>query len=251
MSAFASSVRAVAHVYVERLDDSVVVEGEPAHHLARALRVRDGEAVTAADGHGRWRAYDVVSVSSTPTVVLRATTGLTHEPRQVPGLIVAPALTKGEKPELVVQKLTELGVDGVVLVRAARSVVRWDESRAASALARLERVAREAGAQCRRARLPMVDGPVSVVELARADGLVVADPGGVAPDELPAPPGGTWTVAVGPEGGFDGAELAALAGAPRLRLSPHVLRAETAAIAAAAALAPRRTVAATAGEREE
>lgn len=237
-------MRSVAHVYVDRLDDRVVVAGDDAHHLARVLRVRDGESVTAADGHGRWRAYEALGTDG-GGVGLHATTDLTHEPRLVPGLSVACSLTKGEKPELVVQKLTELGVDRVLLVRAARSVVRWDESRAAGAVARLERVAREAGAQCRRARLPVVEGPVSVAELARTAGVVLADPRGGTADELPEPPGGTWTVAVGPEGGFDDAELELLAGAPRLRLAPHVLRAETAAIAAAAVLAGQRA------EREE
>ena len=202
LEAFPSSVRATAHVYVERLDDDVAVDGDDAHHLLRVLRVRDGETVTAADGHGRWRAYRMAKVDA-PVVSLHATTELAHEPRLLPELSVVFALTKGERPELVVQKLTELGVDGIVLVRAARSVVRWDDSRAATALARLGRVAREAGVQCRRARLPVLDGPVTVDALALAPGLVVADPGGVGPDAVPAPRDGAWIVAVGPEGGFD------------------------------------------------
>ncbi|MFI5046224.1 MAG: RsmE family RNA methyltransferase [Acidimicrobiia bacterium] len=248
--AFPSSVRAVAHVYVDRLDDDAVVEDDDAHHLRRVLRVRDGEVVTAADGHGRWRAYRVMSVDA-PAISLHATTELAHEPRLVPELTVACALTKGERPELVVQKLTELGVDGVTLVRAARSVVQWDDARAARALTRLVRIAREAGAQCRRARLPLLDGPVSVEELARCPGLVVADRVGLSPAALPVLGDGTWTVAVGPEGGFDDDELATLAGAPRLTLGPHVLRAETAAIAAAAALVDRRAVGTDRSEREE
>ena len=249
MEAFPASVRAVAHVYLERLDDRVSVEGDDAHHLGRVLRVRDGETVTAADGHGRWRAYEIVT-SGGPVVTLRAMTGLTHEPRLAPTVTVACSLTKGEKPELAVQKLTELGVDGVVLVRAARSVVQWDDARSGRALERLARVAREAGSQSRRARLPVIDGPVSVGELAATPGLVVADPAGVDPGELPVPPDSGWTVAIGPEGGYDDAELAVLAHAPRLRLSPHVLRAETAAIAAAAVLLGHRS-AVTPREREE
>jgi 16S rRNA (uracil1498-N3)-methyltransferase len=57
---------------------------------------------------------------------------------------------------------------------------------------------------------------------------------------LPAPPGGEWVLVVGPEGGFDSEEAAALEGR-RLGLAPHVLRAETAAIAGAAVLATKRT----------
>jgi 16S rRNA (uracil1498-N3)-methyltransferase len=229
-------VRATAHVYLDRLDDTAVVEGGDAHHLRRVRRVRAGEVLTAADGYGRWRTYDVVAATG-ERLDLVATTGLVHEPRLAPQLTVAFALTKGDRPEVVVQKLTELGVDRVLLVRAARSVVRWNDDRAAAALDRLRRIAREAGAQSRRARLPVVDGVIDVADLAGRAGLVLADPRGRPAAEVPWPPGGDWVVAVGPEGGFDDAELARLGAAPRLAVGPHVLRAETAAVAAAAALA--------------
>ncbi len=119
--------------------------------------------------------------------------------------------------------------------------MRWSTDREDHALDRLRRVAREAGAQSRRARLPVVDGPVAVADLLGRPGLVLADHGGSGADELPAPPDGRWVVAVGPEGGFDEAEREALAGVPRLAVGAFVLRAETAAIAAAAALSWRRS----------
>ena len=174
-------------------------------------------------------------------VSLRATADFAHEAHLVPALTIAFALTKGERPELAVQKLTELGADEIVLVRSARSVVRWDSDREDHAIDRLRRVAREAGAQCRRARLPVIDGPVPVAELVGRPGLVLADHDGVGPDQLPEPPDGKWVVAVGPEGGFDETELDSFAGAPRLAIGSFVLRAETAAIASAAALAWRRS----------
>ena len=237
--AFPSSVRATAHTYVDRLDDSWTLEGDDAHHLGRVRRVREGEVITAADGHGRWRVYDVASVAAS-SVVLRASSEVRHEPKLVPAITVACALTKGDRPELVVQKLTELGVDTIVLVRAARSVVKWDESRAATATTRLRTIAREAGAQCRRARLPVLDGPVTPAALVGREGLVVADVAGVSAGDLTLPVAGEWVVAVGPEGGFDDDELQQFAAVPRLGIGPFVLRAETAAIAAAAALAGRR-----------
>ena len=115
--------------------------------------------------------------------------------RCVPALTVACSLTKGEKPELVVQKLTELGVDRIVLVEAARSVVHWDDAKAAAAVDRLQRVAREAGAQSRRARVPVVDGPVGPAELAELPGLVVAAADGGDAAALRGAPGagsGWW-----------------------------------------------------------
>ena len=234
-----ADVDATAHVFVERLDDAVRVEGEDGHHLARVRRVRAGETITAADGFGRWRAYRVRSNVGAAGVDLSAETDVAHELQLHPTLTVACALTKGERPELVVQKVTELGADAVYLVRAARSVVRWDAARETGALDRLRRVAREAASQCRRARLPVIDGPIPTEELASAPGLVVADRGGVSAAELPA--AGGWTVAVGPEGGWDDAEFRSFGSAPRLALGRFVLRAETAAIAAAAALTERRT----------
>ena len=240
-SATPAGIAATAHVYVDRLDDVVTVDGDDGHHLQRARRVRPGETITAADGYGRWRVFTVREAAA-GRVVLGATSALAHEPRSTPLLTVACSLTKGEKPELAVQKLTELGVDRIVVVEAARSVVRWDDAKVAGAMERLQRVAREAGAQSRRARIPVVDGPVSPVELLEHRGLVVAAVDGVPASQLPLPEGGEWVVAVGPEGGFDDAELAAFGAAPRLAVGPFVLRAETAAIAVAAALAGRRTL---------
>jgi 16S rRNA (uracil1498-N3)-methyltransferase len=234
-----AQVDATAHAYLERLDDHVVVTGDAGHHLQRVRRVHEGELVTGADGWGRWRVYEVVAAPP-GTLALDARTETAHEPHLVPALAVAVSLTKGEKPELTVQKLTELGVDRIVLVAAARSVVRWDDAKAATNLERLRRVAREAGQQCRRARLPEIDGPVGPLELARHPGLVVAGPDGRAAPELRFPRGGEWLVVVGPEGGFDREELAAFGAAPRLAVGPLVLRAETAAIAVAAALAAHR-----------
>ena len=234
-----ADVAAAAHVYLERLDDRLEVGGEAGHHLERVRRLRTGETVTAADGYGRFRVY-VVTATHPGAVTVEARSDVLHETPLLPRVVVALGLTKGEKPEVAVQKLTELGVDRVLLVRAARSVLRWDDERAGAAVERLRRVAAEAGAQCRRARLPPIEGPVEPGELGGHPGLVVADRDGVAAHELVAPWGGEWLVAVGPEGGWDPAELAAFGGAPRLAVGRQVLRAETAAIAVAAALAGRR-----------
>jgi 16S rRNA (uracil1498-N3)-methyltransferase len=230
---------ATAHAFADRLDDRVVIDGPDGHHLQRARRVRVGETVTVADGHGRWRAYAVAQIAA-DTVGLEATTLIAREPPLSPRLTVACSLTKGQKPELAVQKLTELGADRVMVLQAARSVVRWDDEKLPLAFLRLERVAREAAMQSRRARIPVIEGPVAPAELAGLAGLVVAGPDGVPAGELPRPPAGEWIVAVGPEGGFEPDELRAFADAPRLAVGPFVLRAETAAIAAGAALAGLR-----------
>jgi len=235
---FAARYPAVAHTFAPALDDDVTLDDEAGHHLGRVQRVRPGEVITVADGRGHWRAYEVARVAR-GAVQVRARDRMAVEPSLEPRLVVAFALTKGAKPDLVVQKLTELGVDGITVLAARRSVPRWSDERAGAALARLRRIAREAAAQCRRCRVPEVDGVRAVTELQGRSGLVVADPDGDDVAALPVPAGGEWVLVVGPEGGFEGDEAAALDG-DRLCLAPHVLRAETAAIAGAAVLTTRR-----------
>jgi len=238
-----ADVAASAHLFVDPaagLADTVDVGGENGHHLARVLRLRVGEIVTAADGSGGWRPYQVAAVGADLMVRLDATAGPEREPVLIPALAVAFALTKGDKPELVVQKLTELGVDRIVPVVAERSVARLDPARAGTALERWRRIALEAARQCRRARLPVVEELRPLPELAGHPAVVVAERGGEAAAALGPPPGGELLVVVGPEGGLTGAEVEKLAPWARLGLGPYVLRAETAALASAAVLAAGR-----------
>ena len=239
-----ADVPASAHLFVdpaagEGLGDVLEVGGEDGHHLARVLRLRAGETVTVADGSGTWRPYRVGAVG--PVVRLEAAAGPEREPVAAPRLAVAFALTKGEKPELVVQKLTELGADRILPVVAERSVARPDAARVASAGERWRRIAREAARQCRRATLPVVVELAPLADLAGHPGLVVAERGGEPVGALGSPPGGEVLVVIGPEGGLTGPEVDALQPWARLDLGRNILRAETAAIAAAAVLGADRT----------
>ena len=214
---------------------------DDAHHLGRVLRLRPGAEVCATDGQGGWRSTTFAGGDR-----LDPAGDVHQEPRPEPLLTVAFAPVKGDRPELVVQKLTEVGVDRIVPLVTARSVVRWDADRAAKQMERLRRVAQEACAQCRRLWLPEVglggtgaDGPVTPADLLAelgADGTVLGEPGGGALAT------GDRTVLVGPEGGWAPEELAeaAGAGAGTRTLGPHVLRAETAAIVAGALLVTLR-----------
>jgi 16S rRNA (uracil1498-N3)-methyltransferase len=236
--AFCADADARAHTFVAPLDDQVEIGGDDAHHLVQVRRLRPGEAVTAADGDGAWRPY-VVAHTGRRDLHLDACGPIAVEPELTPRLVVAFSLTKGGKPELVVQKVTELGADEVFPVLASRSIARWDRARGDAATERLRRVGREAAAQCRRARLPVVGAPVELASLAGRPGLLVAERDGSPVADLGDPPGGEWLLVVGPEGGFEPGERAAL-GVSGLSLGPHVLRAETAAVVGAAALANRR-----------
>jgi 16S rRNA (uracil1498-N3)-methyltransferase len=217
-------VRAAAHVFVADVE-SPVLAPEDRHHLERVLRLRAGDAFTVADGEGHWRQCRFgTTVEPVGAVAV--------EPAPTPAITVAFALTKGERPEWTVQKLTELGVDRVVPFVADRSVVRWDAVKAERNVERLRRVAREAAMQSRRAFLPVVEQLSEFAEVAAREGATLAAPGGMPPD-LSRP-----VLLVGPEGGWSDAELTR---APATTgLGATVLRAETAALAGAALLAGLR-----------
>jgi 16S rRNA (uracil1498-N3)-methyltransferase len=159
-----------------------------------------------------------------------------HAERPAPPIGVAFALVKGDKPELVVQKLTELGVDRIIPFRAARSVVHWDDAKAEKAAARWRAVARAATMQSHRPWLPVVEDVTDLTDLLARDGVAVAVRAG-------RPPGlDRALVVVGPEGGWSDEELAAAdrRGVPRVALGGHVLRAETASVTVGALLAALR-----------
>lgn len=196
------------------------------HHLAKVRRLRGGDPVSVTDGAGRWRWCRFGDA-------LDAVGEVQVDPAPAPSVTVAFALVKGERPELVVQKLTELGVDRIVPFLAERSVVRWEPDKAARNLERLRRVALEAAMQSRRTWLPEVAPVASFDEVRAIPGAVGADLDGGRPSlERPV-------LLVGPEGGWSPDERAALPCA--VSLGPTVLRAETAAITGAALLCALRS----------
>lgn len=213
---------------VESLD-APALEPDDAHHLSKVLRLRDGETVTVTDGVGRWRTTKYVDGALVPTSTV------VEEARRGPSLTVLFALTKGDKPEVVVQKLAELGVDVVIPFRAERSVVRWDDDKAERQSERWRRVTREALMQSRSVRLTRVADVQPNLEAAiagvAAAGLALADPGGGVLDES------VQTVVVGPEGGFSEWERSLIT--RMVSLPGAILRAETAAIVAGALLVDR------------
>jgi len=193
------------------------------------LRLRDGESVSVSDGAGGWRmcewrdealrnAGDIATVAAPSSRI---------------GVAFVPV--KGDRSEWTVQKLTEIGVDDiVVLAPTRRSVVRW--SNIDKQLDKLRVVAREAAMQSRRTHLPTVTGLVPLADALARPGAVVADPLGaeLAGGPLPA------LVVVGPEGGFDPEELPAAVA--RVTLGGTILRAETATLVAATLLVAQRHV---------
>lgn len=213
-----------AHVFVDDLE-APALSPDDRHHLERVLRLRAGEEVTVSDGAGGWRRCRLGPV-------LEPSGPRNLQPRPGPPITVAMAVAKGQRPEWAVQKLTELGVDRIIPLVTARSVVRWPAGATSGPLERWRRVARQAAGQSRRVWLPEVADAAPFAEVSRYPGATLAHPGGRGP-ALARP-----VVLVGPEGGWDERELQA--GLPRARLGPHVLRTETAAVVAGALLCALR-----------
>jgi 16S rRNA (uracil1498-N3)-methyltransferase len=204
---------------------------EERHHLLRVLRLAEGDEVEVADGVGTSaRAH----VAGSNLVVAGA---VVHEPARRPELWVAQALPKGRKLDEVIRQVTELGVDGIVMVAADHSVAQIDAAKAERSRGRWASVARAASEQSRRSRRPDILGPVDVEGLPGPPGVViVTDPGARSLPDVLRDVGetGRVTVAVGPEGGWSARERDAFGdqGALLAGLGPTVLRTEHAAGAA-------------------
>lgn len=223
----------VAHVFVAELASTVEVDGPDGHHLARVRRLRTGEYMTASTGDGLWRSYEIVA-AGTKSLTLRSIDEPMVEPPPALHVSVAAALIPKARYDDAVAAMVELGVDRIIPLASKRCVVRWDDDKALAARARLETLAREAAMQSRRSYLVEIDDLHTPLQLRDREGLTVAmfgggvhHPGDTAHDDR-------VIIATGPEGGFDADDVAAFGDPARLNLGPHVLRAETASVAAVA-----------------
>ena len=214
--------RSAAHVFVQSLAAPELEDGD-AHHLLRVLRLRDGEQVSVSDGMGSWRMCALANSRLRPQSDI-----ISVAPGQVQ-LTIGVALPKHDRPEWIVQKLTEIGIDRIELLQTERSVVRWDSERSARNVQKLRTVAREAAMQSRRVWLPTVNGQYDLLTFMgtcpRESGVALADPSGEFLDRQ------THSVLIGPEGGWTADEVTLVG--KSVTLGGNILRVETAALVAA------------------
>jgi 16S rRNA (uracil1498-N3)-methyltransferase len=203
-----------------------------AHHAARVLRLRVGDALALFNGRGgEYRAHvteigrDAVSVSVEAFDPIE---------REAPlAITLMQGIAHGERMDAIVQKATELGVARIVPVACERSVTRLDRDRADKRVAHWRKIAIAACEQCGRNRLPAIHDPLAFEAAtaleARGEALMLA-PGASESLRSLAPPDSAVSVLVGPEGGLTSAEeaVALAAGFRPVRLGPRVLRTETA-----------------------
>ncbi|WP_371481601.1 16S rRNA (uracil(1498)-N(3))-methyltransferase [Kitasatospora sp. NBC_00315] len=223
----------------------VRLDGPEGRHAAAVKRLEPGEAVTLADGLGLGVDGTVAAVHGKDAIEVLVG-AVRREPEPAPRVIVVQALPKGDRGELAVETMTEVGVDVVIPWPASRCITQWKGERGAKALAKWRATAREAGKQSRRLRFPDIREPMTTRQLApllagAAFAAVLHEEGAQPLATAALPAAGDLVLIVGPEGGVSPDELAAFAGAGALphRLGPSVLRTSTAGVAGGALLLGR------------
>lgn len=224
--------------------DRIVLSGAEGRHGATVRRLAPGERADVTDGAGT--VAECVVAARGPGELELAVLARRAEPPPSPRVVVVQAIPKGDRGELAVEIMTEVGVDVIVPWAAERCVAQWRGDRGEKALGRWRVTATAAAKQARRTWFPEVAPQATTKEVtalvAAARLAVLLEP------EAPAPlhglaagiTGGDVVLVIGPEGGISPAEASALsaAGAVGARLAPSILRASSAgAVAAAIVLA--------------
>ena len=226
-----------------KLVATVELDGSEAHHLLHVLRAKVGDRVGLFNGQGDEALADIAKIGKRSAELRIIECWST--PLDIGEIVIATALPKGDRADWLIEKATELGVTRLIPLRTERSVVEPRESK----LQRLEQIAVSACKQSGRSRLLKIDPLTSLSDLLRTSAsapqtqrLVLADPRATQTlSEWLASTGNAapaLIALIGPEGGFttDEHSAAIAAGAASVRIGPHILRIETAALAIAAAI---------------
>lgn len=224
-----------------KTDETLIIEGDEAVHALRVKRLDSGDAVEVLNGQGLIASAVVVapidSRKPREAQLRLRVTGVRHVEPVRPALHVLTATPKGPRVDEMIQQLAQVGAAGWGPLSTTRGVVDPRETK----LARLERIAGEASKQCGRAWSLVLEPPCAFRDALRpapGTAVVVADASGGPASEFDARAYESVRLLVGPEGGFSPEELARAkeAGAVILRVGPHIMRIETAAVVAAGVL---------------
>lgn len=218
-------------------ENTIIIDSPDAHHIARSLRMAEGDEVVVCDGEGaeyRCRLTRIRDEECLCEIVEQIHLG-TESPVKI---TLCMAYPKGDKLEVVIQKAVELGVSRIIPFESSRCIKRPKAEKAEKQTARLARISEEAAKQCGRAMIPTVTQPMSYSQMLdeatscdlallcyeNEEGLTVKDI--IKGKEKPL----SVAVIVGSEGGFspDEAEEAKNKGCISVSLGNRILRCETA-----------------------
>ena len=221
---------------------TVALGFEESKHLRDVLRLRAGAEVFVFDGCGNEFRCEIESVEKRESLLKVLEKVIPKSPESNLNFTLAVALLKGEKFDLVVQKACELGVSKIVPLQTRRADVKLkDTKETEKKLERWRRIAFEAAKQSGRARLMQIEAPVffeKFIETATGTRILFSEKNGEAFENLFGKNVSEITAAVGAEGGWEDSEIegARRAGFQIITLGGRILRAETAAMAAAVLL---------------
>ena len=209
----------IPHMVVDDIEETQL-SSENKHHFLKVKRLRSGQKVTITDGSGFWQVCELEGNSLLKIGERQFTQSFNSQ------TTVCIAITKSGKPELVTQKLTELGVGSIRFFFSERSVPKWDTKKMHKNIEKLAVVSKQALAQSKGVWLPKLEIGATFAELVKEKGMCMADRRG-------SPIGyDTQKIMIGPEGGWGQVEYQS--SASKVRLHNLNLRSETAAIVAAA-----------------
>ncbi|HEX9431588.1 MAG TPA: 16S rRNA (uracil(1498)-N(3))-methyltransferase [Burkholderiales bacterium] len=222
-----------------RAGTSVLLPEDGAHHAVHVLRVQTGDEITLFNGRGGEYGARIASIQRLKVLV----DVLAHRAveRESPlRVVLVQGVSAGERMDFTVRKAVELGVAQIQPVLAASSVARPKGERAAARHAHWQKIAIAACEQCGRNQIPAVHSMVAASDYRGGTGSkILLSPASELRFSQAIKEGGSdFTIAAGPEAGFNAQEEAAFldAGFVPVRLGARVLRTETAGIAALAAL---------------
>lgn len=230
----------MARFFVEKEkieENRIIIDGADAHHIARSLRMAEGDETVVCDGEGKEYHCRLIRIRDEECVceIIEETESSSESPVSI---TLCMAYPKGDKLETVIQKAVELGADRIIPFESSRCIKRPKAEKAEKQTARLQRIAEEAAKQCGRAKIPTVthamsykamlseatDAALALLCYESEEGLTIKSV--LSGKEIPE----SISVIVGSEGGFSAEEVAEAkaAGCISVSLGERILRCETA-----------------------
>ncbi|AUN13352.1 methyltransferase [[Clostridium] sordellii] len=221
-------------------NNTCIIEGEDVKHISKVLRCRVGEELEICDNDNNEYICEITSIDKSE-VQLNIIDKVDIKRESDLKIKVYQGLPKGPKMEMILQKLTEVGVDEIILVQTKRTVVKVEDKKEDKKIERWERIIYEAAKQSKRGKIPKLRGILSFKE-------ALSDMGkndlNIAPYEnertksikqaIKGQDINNIGIFVGPEGGFEDTEIKDIEdiGGQSVSLGPRILRTETASLVA-------------------